>query len=162
LTLSTSAACSAIERFLWITPRPPSRASAMASSDSVTVSMAALTIGMLSVMWRENSDAVWTSRGCTSENPGTSSTSSKVSAAAPTFPGGAFESGVATVAPVAAAAYGRGARSSGRNPRFGLFRGRARRREVVGGAEAHVDREQEAVEPGRELVGVLREDPVPA
>ena len=36
LTLSTSRVCSSIDMFLWMTPRPPSWASAMASSASVT------------------------------------------------------------------------------------------------------------------------------
>ena len=42
-TRSTSDACSSIDRFLWMTPRPPCCAIAMASRDSVTVSIAALT-----------------------------------------------------------------------------------------------------------------------
>ena len=42
LTRSTSAACSSIDRFLWMTPRPPCCAIAMARRDSVTVSIAAL------------------------------------------------------------------------------------------------------------------------
>ena len=42
LTRSTSAACSSIDRFLWMTPRPPCCAMAMARPDSVTVSIAAL------------------------------------------------------------------------------------------------------------------------
>ncbi len=37
-----------MERFLWITPIPPCCAMAMASRDSVTVSMAALASGTLS------------------------------------------------------------------------------------------------------------------
>src|SRR5947207_3429355 len=49
---------------------PPSRASAIASSDSVTVSMAALTIGMLRTMFRENRERTSTSRGWRSEGRG--------------------------------------------------------------------------------------------
>ena len=67
LTRSTCEAWSPIERFLWSTPIPPSRASAMASSYSVTVSIAALTMGMLMGMLREKRVLVSTSRGCTSE-----------------------------------------------------------------------------------------------
>src|SRR5262245_18454439 len=65
---------------------PPSRARAIASSYSVTVSIAALTIGMLSGMRREKRVAVSTSRGWTSEYCGTSRTSSKVSASGPILP----------------------------------------------------------------------------
>ena len=46
-TRSTSEACSSIDRFLWMTPRPPCCAIAIASRDSVTVSIAALTSGTL-------------------------------------------------------------------------------------------------------------------
>ena len=67
LTRSTCAACSAMERFLWMTPMPPSRASAMASSDSVTVSMAELTSGMFRAMRREKRVRTSTSRGWTAE-----------------------------------------------------------------------------------------------
>ena len=52
LTRRTWAACSAGSRFLWMTPRPPSWAMAMAMGDSVTVSIAAEMIGMLSGMVR--------------------------------------------------------------------------------------------------------------
>ncbi len=52
LTRSTSEACSSIVRFLWITPRPPCCAIAIASRDSVTVSIAALSSGTLSRMLR--------------------------------------------------------------------------------------------------------------
>ena len=40
-TRSTSSACVSMVRFLWMTPTPPAWAMAMASRDSVTVSMAA-------------------------------------------------------------------------------------------------------------------------
>jgi hypothetical protein len=46
-TLRTMAAWASMERFLWMTPSPPSRAMAMAISASVTVSMAAERMGML-------------------------------------------------------------------------------------------------------------------
>ncbi len=49
-TLRTCAACSSILIFLWRIPSPPSRAKAMASPASVTVSIAADSIGMLSVI----------------------------------------------------------------------------------------------------------------
>ena len=45
LTLSTSRVCSSIDMFLWITPRPPSCASAIANSASVTVSIGEERIG---------------------------------------------------------------------------------------------------------------------
>ena len=45
-TLSTSATCASIERFRWTIPIPPSRAIAMARRASVTVSIAAETIGI--------------------------------------------------------------------------------------------------------------------
>ena len=51
-TRSTSEACSSIDRFLWMTPRPPCCAIAIARRDSVTVSIAALTSGTFSRMWR--------------------------------------------------------------------------------------------------------------
>src|SRR5712691_8070412 len=60
-------------------PMPPSRAIAMASRASVTVSMAALTIGMLIVMRRVNRVRVSVSAGMTEDLAGTNATSSKVS-----------------------------------------------------------------------------------
>ena len=45
LTRSTSEACSSMDRFLWMMPMPPCCAIAMASRDSVTVSIAALASG---------------------------------------------------------------------------------------------------------------------
>ena len=47
LTLSTSSRCCSIDMFLWMIPIPPSFASAMARSLSVTVSMGELSSGML-------------------------------------------------------------------------------------------------------------------
>ena len=81
-TRSTSDACSSIDRFLWITPRPPCCAMAMASLDSVTVSMAALTSGTFRRMFRVRRVVTSTAVGTTSECRGTSRTSSKVSAVA--------------------------------------------------------------------------------
>ena len=52
---------------------------AMAIADSVTVSMAAETTGVLSVMLREKRLRIETSLGMTEEKAGTSSTSSYVS-----------------------------------------------------------------------------------
>src|SRR5207247_2383500 len=79
LTLSTSAAWSAGESTRWMIPIPPSRAIAMASRASVTVSMAALTIGMLIVMRRVNRVRVSVSAGKTEDLAATNATSSKVS-----------------------------------------------------------------------------------
>src|SRR5881409_835564 len=79
LTLSTSAAWSVGESTRWMIPTPPSRAIAMASRASVTVSMAALTIGMLIVMRRVNRVRVSVSAGKTEDLAGTNATSSKVS-----------------------------------------------------------------------------------
>ena len=53
-TLSTSSAWTSIGRFLCTTPRPPCWASAMARRASVTVSMAAATIGTLRRMPRHS------------------------------------------------------------------------------------------------------------
>ena len=82
LTRSTSDACSSIDRFLWMMPMPPCCAMAMASRDSVTVSIAALAMGTFSRMLRVKFDETSTSLGSTFECCGTSSTSSKVSAVA--------------------------------------------------------------------------------
>ena len=57
---------------------PPSRASAIARRASVTVSIAAETIGMLSSIERVSRVRVETSFGSTCDSAGTSSTSSKV------------------------------------------------------------------------------------
>ncbi len=80
LTLSTSSACCSTGRLRCSTPMPPSRARAMASRASVTVSMAADSTGMLSWMPGAKVTLRSTSAGNTSERPGTSSTSSKVKA----------------------------------------------------------------------------------
>ena len=57
---------------------PPSRASAIAIRASVTVSIAAETIGSSSAIVRVSRVAVETSFGSTADSAGTSSTSSKV------------------------------------------------------------------------------------
>jgi len=66
-TRSTSAAWRSMDMFLWITPMPPCRAMAIAISASVTVSMAAETIGMLRGMARVKRLVTATLRGCTVE-----------------------------------------------------------------------------------------------
>ena len=80
LTLVTSSACCAAERFLWMNPSPPACAMAMAVRASVTVSIAALTMGMLMRMLRVSCAETSTCRGSTSLSAGSSKTSSKVSA----------------------------------------------------------------------------------
>ena len=82
LTRSTSDACSAIDRFLWITPSPPCCAIAIARRDSVTVSIAALTSGTHRRMFRVSRVVTSTCVGTTFECRGTSRTSSKVRAVA--------------------------------------------------------------------------------
>ena len=66
-------------------PIPPSRASAIASRDSVTVSIAAETIGISSAIVGVSRVAVATSFGSTADSAGTSSTSSKVRPSLPNF-----------------------------------------------------------------------------
>ena len=80
LTLVTSSACCAGLRFLWMKPIPPDCAMAMAVRASVTVSMAALTNGILRRMLRLSWAATSTWRGRTSLSAGSKRTSSKVSA----------------------------------------------------------------------------------
>ena len=80
LTFCTSSACSAMEKFLWMTPMPPSRAMQMAVAASVTVSMADDTMGIASLMDGVNCVRTSVSLGTTSLSAGTSRTSSKVSA----------------------------------------------------------------------------------
>ena len=67
LTLSTSMAWALMSRLRWMKPRPPSRAMLMAVSASVTVSMAALTIGMFKLIRRVSWVLTVTSLGRTSE-----------------------------------------------------------------------------------------------
>ena len=66
-TFLTSWACCLIVMFLWRTPIPPSWAIAIAISDSVTVSIAAETIGTFKVIFLVNLVAVSTICGSTSE-----------------------------------------------------------------------------------------------
>src|SRR3982074_3191130 len=80
LTLATSAACFFGGRFLWTIPMPPSCAMAIARRDSVTVSIAAETRGMLSWILRVSRVLRLTFRGRTLEWAGTRRTSSKVRA----------------------------------------------------------------------------------
>src|SRR5439155_3754437 len=140
-------------------------------------SIAALTIGTLSSMWREKRVRVSTSRGWTSESRGTSRTSSKVSASGPIF----SPQGTGAVAARAAAwifsahitRSGIGRISSRPHPRRGARRGTAsllgaRRQlgrlapeaahvEVVVGADPDLGDAHVAVVPRRELLLVLRE-----
>src|SRR3989339_1151114 len=65
--------------FLWRKPTPPSRAMAMAMSDSVTVSMAAVSRGTLSEMRAVSRVLTEVSLGSTADRAGISRTSSNVS-----------------------------------------------------------------------------------
>ena len=67
LTVRTLTACSSIDMFLCNTPIPPSCAMAMAIWLSVTVSIAAETIGTLSPMFLEKREEIVTSLGRISE-----------------------------------------------------------------------------------------------
>ena len=67
LTLRTSSACSLGSRFLWMTPMPPAWARVIAISASVTVSIAADSNGILSVISLVSRVDRSTSRGKTSE-----------------------------------------------------------------------------------------------
>ena len=80
LTWRTCAACSSGSRLRWMTPMPPACAMAMAILASVTVSMAEAMIGILSEISRVRRVRISASDGSTSDNPGVSRTSSKVSA----------------------------------------------------------------------------------
>ena len=66
-TLSTSTACFSGDMARWSTPMPPSRANAMAKRPSVTVSMAALKIGILIVICRDTCVEQSTSPGMISD-----------------------------------------------------------------------------------------------
>ena len=66
LTFSTSSAWRSMDMFLWMMPTPPSWASAMAISLSVTVSIGELSRGMFRRMR-------WVSRVETSQSAGTTS-----------------------------------------------------------------------------------------
>ena len=66
-TFLISLACCSMVIFLWITPIPPSWAIAIAITCSVTVSIAAETMGMFSRMFLVNCEDISTSRGRISE-----------------------------------------------------------------------------------------------
>ena len=78
-TLSTSSACCSIVIFLWMIPIPPSLAIAIAMRESVTVSIAAVMIGVLSLMFLVRFVPSLIMLGVTSDFAGISSTSSNVS-----------------------------------------------------------------------------------
>jgi len=80
LTLSTSIACLSILMFRWMIPIPPSCAKQIAVPDSVTVSIAALRMGIFNLMLLVSIVEVSTSRGRMSDSAGTISRSSKVNA----------------------------------------------------------------------------------
>ena len=79
-TRRTCSACRSGSRLRWITPIPPACAMAIAMAASVTVSIAEAMIGMLSGISGVMRVRISTSDGSTSDRPGLSSTSSKVSA----------------------------------------------------------------------------------
>ncbi len=70
LTLHTSCTCFSIVLLQCITPIPPSKAKAMANSDSVTVSIGELTTGDLRIIFEENLLFKSTSSGLKSMYPG--------------------------------------------------------------------------------------------
>lgn len=75
-TRSTWFAWSSMDRLRCRTPTPPWRAIAIAMRDSVTLSMAADSSGMLTRTFLETCEAVSISSGAMSDGPGNSSTSS--------------------------------------------------------------------------------------
>ena len=79
LTFSTSWACSATPIFLWMMPIPPSWARQIAVFDSVTVSMAALRMGICSRIEGVRGAETSTSAGMILLEEGASRTSSNVS-----------------------------------------------------------------------------------
>nr|QDY92659.1 hypothetical protein fos2004AM_00028 [uncultured Planctomycetota bacterium] len=80
LTLCTSRVCASMLRLRWMTPMPPSWASAIARVLSVTVSIGALMRGVFIRMLRVSRVPTSISRGWTEARRGTSSTSSNVRA----------------------------------------------------------------------------------
>src|SRR5438270_3525081 len=125
-TLSTSATWSAIDRLRWTIPIPPSRASAIARRASVTVSIAAETIGIASSMRGVRRVAVETSFGSTCDSAGTSSTSSKVSPSRPNFSSSRRRRSIST-------SYGSAALDSTPiRQRISVFRRRSGRSALVG------------------------------
>ena len=85
LTFTTSLAWSSTDKFLWMIPIPPSWAIAMASSDSVTVSMAADNNGIFNWIFDVSCVFKQASDGRILEWLGTSRTSSNVKASWITF-----------------------------------------------------------------------------
>ena len=85
LTILTISTCFSIVMLRWRIPIPPSRARAMARLASVTVSIAALTMGMLRGMLRVSLVCTLASLGSTVDLAGTRSTSSNVRASNPYF-----------------------------------------------------------------------------
>src|SRR5688572_14222502 len=79
-TRSTSSAWSSMDRFLWMMPMPPCCAMAIAISDSVTVSIAALSSGTFNLMFLVSRVVTSTCAGRTVECRGTRRMSSNVSA----------------------------------------------------------------------------------
>ena len=77
-TLSTSDACLCADMALWIIPIPPSRAIDIARSDSVTVSMAALSRGIFIFIFFVRLVDMSASIGRISDFAGIRSTSSNV------------------------------------------------------------------------------------
>ena len=77
-TLSTSSACAWMDMFLWMIPIPPCRAMAIAMRCSVTVSIAALIIGIFKTIFFVRCVVNSIILGVTSEYCGTNNTSSKV------------------------------------------------------------------------------------
>ena len=75
-TRSTWSAWRSMLMFLWMMPMPPSRAMAMAMSDSVTVSMAAVMMGVFSRTFLVRLVEKSTSLGSTLDSAGINSTSS--------------------------------------------------------------------------------------
>ena len=105
-TRSTSTTWSSIDRLRWMMPMPPARARAMARRASVTVSIAADTIGMASSMRGVSRVQVRTSFGMTEDSAGTSSTSSKVRPCLANFGGYAPGPSASSVNGVGAASIG--------------------------------------------------------
>ena len=87
LTLSTSATWSATDRLRCTMPMPPARAMAMARGASVTVSIAAETMGSASSMCGVRRVLVSTAAGTTPDSAGSRSTSSKVRPSLANFAG---------------------------------------------------------------------------
>ena len=110
LTLSTSVAWSSSERLRWMTPMPPSRARAIASLASVTVSMAAEMMGMRNSMELVSRVRVETSEGSTVDAAGMSSTSSKVRPWVPNFSSQSSSVVISVPDPFLLAPHGQGSR----------------------------------------------------